>query len=145
MSKAAPSVDDELKFFGGKECIDVRNKLLTKDIYKNSQTAIWDYLRLNRDAFITKNLKNIEQFLAIYSEPFESVRAWNNHKVANKKVYVSFPEELTNPEKSVFHGRSSIVFTLGEACYLDIGATVGYPSSINLMSIETIGKLINDK
>lgn len=90
MSKDALSTDDELTFFGGQECADVKNKLLTKDLYRNSKTPIWDYLRLNKDMFLTKNISNIQQFRATYSEPFDSVRAWNNIKL-KKKFASLFP------------------------------------------------------
>jgi hypothetical protein len=129
LRKSAPSIENERLFFGGKECSAVREGILKKERYSESKTPIWDFVKDHRDLFLTKNAESEDQFHAIISKPFDSIRSWNGNVIPEKRVYVSFAEQLDISEKSGVSGFASITFSLGKDCYINIGATTVCRSS----------------
>ena len=124
MNMAKTSAQDETDFFGGRECDSLRQILLTKEAYSKSITPIWDFIKDNKDFFITKNLLNLNDAKVHCSNPFENTRLWNNSTDDRKKVYVLFPTEMVKLGKKGSHGRSTLLFTLGSGCYIDIEETL---------------------
>jgi len=124
IQETKPSVTDERDFFGGDECADVRSRLLAKKKIV-SETPIWDYLREHRELFITKNIQKKEQFIANYSSVFQKRRmnlCKETSQMSDPEVLVTFPTK--RDKGSSYSGESSVIFTLGKKCYLDIGASI---------------------
>ena len=139
LSKEMPSVEDEKLFFGGSECSALRDAILEKVRYSQSKIPVWEFARDHKDVFITKNIVDGSQFHALFSEPFISVRSWDGNVNKDKRVHVSFPEELLDPKKLSFSGFASITFSLGKSCYINIAATTVCRSSTKAISDLVFG------
>lgn len=117
-----PSEQDEIEFFGGKECASVKKVILSHGDHSKSKTPIWDYVRSNKYFFTTKGLVDLSNARIQYSDPVHMVRLWNKTTTEDMKVYTTFPTEMVD-DRGGSSGVSMAIFTLGKNCYLDIGAT----------------------
>lgn len=116
-----PSEQNETEFFGGAECQDVAKAILLKDGFAGSKTPLWDFIRINRNFFITKGVDELDKTRIHFSEPFRTFRLWNRTTTNDMKVHTMFPTERS--ENGTSSGFSTVIFTLGESCHIDIGNT----------------------
>ena len=121
MQAGKPSQQDETEFFGGVECQDIAKVILLKDGFAGSKTPLWDFLRTNRNSFITKGVTELSKARIHCSEPFHTFRLWNQTVTEEIKVHTMFPTERS--ENGASSGFSTVIFTLGKSCYIDIGNT----------------------
>jgi hypothetical protein len=120
MQKENPSEIDEVDFFGNNEYIAKAIRL--KSGYSESTTPVWDFLRINRSFFITKGVVELKKARIHFSAPFHTTRLWNQTVSESKKIYATFPTEVTANGAS--SGTSLVIFALGKSCYIDIGDTL---------------------
>ena len=121
MQAEKPSEQDESEFFGGAECENVAKTILLKAGYSETKTPVWDFLRNRKGFFITKGVADLGKARIHYSEPFHTSRLWNGTTAEDRKVHTMFPtERAANGASS---GVSTVIFTLGESCHIDIGNT----------------------
>ena len=140
-SKDAPTDQDERNFFGGKSCDPVRIMISSNEKYLNyskSKTPIWSLLRDKRQLFSTLNLDDLSATKVVLSNPMEMTRLEDGHKMAGKKVVVTFPTEIVN-KPGGSKGTSVGIFTLGSDCYVEIGKTMIIFGNTKVLLSELIG------
>lgn len=122
MQNDNPSEFNETEFFGGDECKFVTTTLKLKDDYKNSKTPIWDFLRRNKNLFITEGVSDLNKAKIHHTDPVITHRLWNSSTWEEKSVHVLFPTEMNT--KTASSGFSTVIFRLGQKCYINIAGTM---------------------
>jgi hypothetical protein len=119
MQETDPSENDEVDFLGNNEYIAKTIRL--KSGYSESTTPVWDFLRTNRNFFITKGVVDLGKARIHFSEPFHTTRLWNQAVSEDTKIYAMFPTEVAANGANT--GNSLVIFTLGKNYYIEIGET----------------------
>lgn len=116
-----PTAQDEVDFFGGEGSGDIAKVLRNKPAHENSDTPVWDYLRMHKSSFLTSGPVIPGKARIQYSEPFRSTKLWSEFQPDEFQVYVTFG--TNRDENGGNSGLSMVVFTLGKDRYLKIGET----------------------
>ncbi|MEO8615283.1 MAG: hypothetical protein ABI600_09095 [Luteolibacter sp.] len=140
-SQEKPTKQDEFDFFGGKSCDAIRISISSNKkvaVHSNSETPIWDYLRNHLEFFSTLHINDATKMRIQATDPVEQVRLYNSTKIAEKKVFVTFPSDIIK-QPGASTGVSVGIFTLGEDCYIDIGSTIIVSGTTRVLIGELVG------